>query len=332
MSTRKLKKLVCITVVVSIIASMLCVGALADGSLAYGAATVAGPSLNLRSGPGTSYSVITQLNEGDIIVILECTNSEWYYINYHGAVGYVNVPFLRDILTAENFSAQGTITGDSVNIRSKPTISSDLLGNYPQGTVMTVIGINNGWYKVKHDGLTGYLRSDYMEIISGYSSSSSGSATSSSSSNGSTSSSGSSSSGSSSRPAPPANLEFGEQIVYFAMDYLGSKYVYGGASPSGFDCSGFVSYVYKSFGYTLTRNATGQYKNDGVKIAKSELSAGDLVFFSSNGGSSITHVGLYIGDNEFIHASTPSSGVVISRLDSTYYLNVWYGAKRIVTG
>lgn len=291
----------------------------ANGTMAYGAATVAGPALNLRSGPGTTYDIITQLNEGDIVVILERTNSDWYNINYHGVTGYVNVPYLRDVLTAENFNAQGKITGNLVNLRSKPDTSSDLLGTYAEGTVMTVIGINTGWYKVKHDGKTGYIRSDYMDIISGYSSSAASGSSS------------SSSSWSGTPPAPDANLELGQQIVNYAMYYLGSRYVYGGSSPSGFDCSGFVSYVYSNFGYSLTRGATSMYRTNGVAISKSDLSVGDLVFFSSNGGSSITHVGLYIGDNEFIHASTPSSGVIISRLDSTYYLNVWYGAKRIIT-
>ena len=312
------KKLLLILLTVSVVSSLLLTGASANGKIAYGAATVTGPALNIRSGPGTSYSVVSQLNEGDIVVILERTDSEWYQINYHGITGYVSVQFLRDILVAENFNAQGKITGDLVNLRARPDMSSDLLGTYPEGTVMTVIGINSGWYKVKHSGNTGYIRSDYMDIISGYTSSAA-------------SASPSSSSATPGSPAPAANVELGQQIVDYAMGYLGSKYVYGGSSPSGFDCSGFVSYVYKNFGYSITRSATSQYRNDGVKIAKSDLSVGDLVFFSANGGSSITHVGLYIGDNEFIHASTPSSGVIISRLDSTYYLNVWYGAKRIIS-
>ena len=315
----KLRKPILILLAVLMTAGLLTVTASASGTMAYGAATVAGPALNLRSGPGTTYDIITQLNEGDIIVILELTSSEWYHINYHGVTGYVNVPYLRDVLTAENFNAQGKITGDMVNLRSKPATTADLLGTYTEGTVMTVIGINTGWYKVKHDGKTGYIRSDYMDIISGYSSSAASG------------SSNSSSGGSRSSPAPDANIELGQQIVNYAMGYLGSRYVYGGTSPSGFDCSGFVSYVYKNFGYNLTRGATSMYRTNGVSISKSDLAVGDLVFFSSNGGSSLTHVGLYIGDNEFIHASTPSSGVIISRLDSTYYLNVWYGAKRIIT-
>jgi len=319
---RKIAKPLLIIITLSILASMFTLSASASGKKAYGAATVAGPGLNLRSGPDTTQTILKTLNEGDIIVILERTNSEWFYINHQGVIGYVKVEFLRDILVAENFNAQGRVTGDKVNIRAKPDYESEHLGTYNRGTVMTVIGINNGWYKVKHDGKTGYLRSDYMEIVSGQSASSGAG------------SSNTSPGSAVSHPLPPApnpNIELGQQIAEYALQFLGYSYVYGGASPSGFDCSGFVSYVYKQFGIQITRTASSQYNNDGVRIAKSDLVAGDLVYFSSNGGASITHVGMYIGDSEFVHASTPSAGVIISRLDSTYYMNVWYGAVRIVS-
>jgi cell wall-associated NlpC family hydrolase len=91
-----------------------------------------------------------------------------------------------------------------------------------------------------------------------------------------------------------------------------------------------VYYVFRQFDYSVTRTASSQYSHDGTKISKSELQPGDLVFFSSNGGYNVTHVGIYIGNNEFVHASTPKIGVVVSSLDSTYYTNVWYGAKRVL--
>ena len=315
------KKLIILIITISLIASALATVASAEDTLAYGAATVDTTNLNLRTGPGKSYSVITTLNLGDIIVILERTNSEWYYINFHGLTGYVSTMYLRDVLVAENFSAIGAITGDHVNIRSRPTSSSDRLATYPEKTEMTVIGINSGWYKVSHEGYVGYVRSDYMSIIKGTRASSSYSSY------------GSTPAAPSSSPlyvAPPANLTLGQQIVEYALSFLGSSYVYGGTSPSGFDCSGLVSYVYKNFGVSVTRDAHGQYMDNGVVVDKSDLAPGDLVFFSSNGGSYITHVGIYIGDSEFVHASTYSTGVIVSRLDSAYYVSVFYGAKRIV--
>jgi len=308
----KAKKLIVSILIITLLASMSTIFASAN-ALAFGAATVDTHSLRLRSGPSLDHSVITLLSEGDIVVILERTNSEWYHVNFHGQIGYVSVPLLRDILTAENFNASGQVTGDMVRIRARPNTTSDVLGTYPERTVMTVIGINNGWYKVRHDGHTGYIRSDLMDIVSGQRAAvaSTRSAVTS--------------------PAPAANLTLGQEMVEYALGYVGTRYVYGGASPSGFDCSGFVTYVYRHFGMTVTRNASGQWRDNGVRIDKSELAPGDLVFFSSNGLGTVTHVGIYIGDSEFVHASRSGVGVVISRLDSTYYINVWHGAKRIIS-
>ena len=321
------KRIVLALIIISSLTSMIPLGASAASNIAYGAATIDTPILRLRSGPSTDSAVVTRLSEGDIVVILQRTNSDWYYVNFHGTVGYVSTTFLRDVLSAENFNAQGRVTGDRVNIRTRPNTSSDIMGVYPKDTVMTVIGINDGWYKVQHDGRTGYVRSDYMVIISGQRAASSSSSSSGSSSS---SSSGSSSNNRVTTPAPPANATLGEQLVYFAMGFLGTKYVYGGTSPAGFDCSGFVTYVYRNFGISVTRTASGQFRDNGVFVDKSQLAAGDLVFFSSNGGSTITHVGIYIGDNEFIHASRSATGVVISRLDSSYYIRSWEGGKRIL--
>ena len=307
------KKLIVTLLVISIAASMLPVFASA-GTIAYGAATVDTPALRLRSGPGTNHSVVTLLAEGDIVVILERTNREWFRVNFHGQVGFVSVPLLRDILTIENFNAQGRITGTRVNIRSSPNTSSGILGSYNQGTVMVITGINNGWYKVRHDGHTGYIRSDLMDVIAGQRAAAV-----------------------TTRPlvttpAPAADLTLGQQLVDYALNYVGYRYTWGGASPStGFDCSGFVTYVFRQFDISVTRNASGQFRDNGVHITRAELMPGDLVFFSSNGGRSVTHVGIFIGEEEFVHASRSGVGVVISRLDSTYYRSVWHGAKTLIT-
>ena len=120
-----------------------------------------------------------------------------------------------------------------------------------------------------------------------------------------------------------------DELLAFAKSYVGYPYVYGGNGPNSFDCSGFVLYVYKHFGYSFSRGAQEQYE-DGLKVEMDELKPGDLVFFSGN-GYSITHVGLYLGDGSFVHASNPTRGVVIDTVWSGYYQSHFWGGCRIIT-
>lgn len=121
----------------------------------------------------------------------------------------------------------------------------------------------------------------------------------------------------------------GQVILDFASQYLGVPYAYGGSSPAGFDCSGFVQYVYKNFGYQLARTAASQYQQ-GSPVSKSELMVGDLIFFACNGGG-IDHSGIYAGDNRFIHSSSPrSGGVIYTSLSESYYTRAYVGARRIL--
>jgi cell wall-associated NlpC family hydrolase len=307
---RSIRKLVCILLIAAVVASTLILPASAEGSLAYGAATVSASSLNIRTGPDTTYPIVATVNHNAIIVILEKTSDEWFRVNYNGTEGYVASMYLTNVLTAENFSAAGTVAGNDVIMRDTPSTSGNVLGYYNDGTSLQIIGINNGWYKVKYNGSTGYMRSDFMKVTSAATPSETAVA----------------------GATADSNSSIRQQIVDFAMQYVGYSYVYGGSSPSsGFDCSGLFYYVFHQFNYSVTRTASSQYAHDGTKISKSELLPGDLVFFSSNGGYNVTHVGIYIGNNEFVHASTPKIGVVVSSLDSTYYTNVWYGAKRVLS-
>ena len=118
-------------------------------------------------------------------------------------------------------------------------------------------------------------------------------------------------------------------MVDFAMEYIGVPYLYGGSTPKGFDCSGFTKYVMDHFGVSLPRSSSGQFEV-GVSVSLSELQTGDLVFYTASATSSrISHVGLYIGNGQFIHSSSGAGCVVISDLSSSYYLKNYVGAKRI---
>lgn len=132
---------------------------------------------------------------------------------------------------------------------------------------------------------------------------------------------------------PVEDSDLCQQIVDFAKTLLGCNYIAGGKKPeTGFDCSGFVYYVYKNFGYTLNPGATNQWNHLSDEIIpEEELRPGDLVFFSENGAvSGMTHVGIYIGDGQFIHAENYQNGVTITDLSQRYYAQRYLGAKRVV--
>ena len=121
-------------------------------------------------------------------------------------------------------------------------------------------------------------------------------------------------------PAPPARYG---GVVGIAMQYLGTPYVWGGAAPGGFDCSGFIMYVYAQVGVSLPHNAAMQY-GTGSPVSKSELAPGDLVFFDGLG-----HNGMYIGGGQFIHSPHTGDFVKISSLSDYWYARTWVGARRL---
>ncbi len=119
-------------------------------------------------------------------------------------------------------------------------------------------------------------------------------------------------------------------IITYAKKFLGTKYVWGGTTTKGFDCSGFVKYVYSHFDVSLSRTSSAQSKC-GTYVKKANLAVGDLVFFDTNGGkNNITHVGIYIGGGKFIHASSSHKKVVISDITSGYYSRKYMTARRVL--
>ena len=111
---------------------------------------------------------------------------------------------------------------------------------------------------------------------------------------------------------------------------IGYDYVLGGTSPkTGFDCSGFTRYVYNHFGYKISRTSKTQAK-DVKEVAKSDLQPGDIIIFKNQSLTAIGHVGIYIGNNKFIHASNPQDGVKITSLSDSYYVKNYKGARRII--
>ncbi|MGB2991809.1 MAG: C40 family peptidase [Paenisporosarcina sp.] len=117
------------------------------------------------------------------------------------------------------------------------------------------------------------------------------------------------------------------QVVSAANKVMGTKYVYGGTTTKGFDCSGFIGYVYKKVGVKLPRTSGAMYKT-GKKVSKKNLKTGDLVFFNTS-GKGVSHAGIYIGKGKFVHSSS-SKGVSVAKINDPYYWGSKYiGAKRV---
>lgn len=277
-----------------------------------GGATVEASAVNFRSSAGTDASIYTTVPRGTVLVVGEKVSDSWYKAVYRGAVGYVASEFVKFYETIDGNLGSGSISGTSVRMRSEASTSADILGTYNSGVTMNVLGVSGNWYKVSYNGVTGYVHSDYFSLNSGVSDLYGGGS------------------------VPPSDStvsdgetsEKGQQIVDTAMKYMGVPYVWAGTSPSGFDCSGFVYYVYKENGYSINRTAASIYLN-GTAVEKENLQVGDAVCFSSS-SESIGHVGIYIGGGQFIHASSGVGQVIISELSSTYYTTHYVGARRLV--
>lgn len=118
----------------------------------------------------------------------------------------------------------------------------------------------------------------------------------------------------------------GSEVVNYAYKFIGKPYVYGATGPNSFDCSGLTQYVYNKFGVKISRTTYTQV-NEGTKVNRNDLKAGDLVFFNTEG--SISHVGIYIGNGEFIHAPRSGKPVMVSSLSDGYYSKKYATARRI---
>lgn len=214
----------------------------------------------------------------------------------------------------------------SANFRSEPTTNSTALNKLPRYTEVTVVSeLDNGWYKVTYAGKTGYISKSLVTLGKAPEQPSSRNSEQTRSTNTNTTS---QSSGSSQVVTGAAPSSHAGGVVGTAQSLLGSRYTYGGNSPSsGFDCSGFTSYVYAQNGVSLNRTAAGQLSN-GVAISKSELQPGDLVMFGNSAGS-VYHVGIYVGGGQMIHAANSNRGVVYDTINSGYYANNYYGARRV---
>jgi cell wall-associated NlpC family hydrolase len=210
---------------------------------------------------------------------------------------------------------------ENLNLRYSPSTTSGIAAVAPSGTVVEITGgVSNGYYPVNWDGLQGYMHGDYLSATNADLSQRGGSGDPGTSNGGSSDdSSGGSSSGSAS----------GQAMVNYAMQYLGYPYVWATHGPSSFDCSGFTYWVTLNVLGIDIGAGTATQIGYGTPVSQSQLQPGDLVFFQNTYTWGLSHVGIYIGNGQFIHAENETTGVKISSLTSTYYASRWYGARRI---
>lgn len=203
---------------------------------------------------------------------------------------------------------------ENLNVRSDQSATSSKLGILSKGEKVT--GIDKGeWVEFTFNGKTGYVIKSYLSATKPAAeqpkaNNNSGNST----------------------PAKTEKQSYSsdiDKVIDLALAQVGKPYIWASANPNiGFDCSGLVYYVYKQVGISLNRTSYTQI-NNGVSVDSKDLRKGDLVFFN-NGGGRISHVGIYIGNNQFVHASSPGTGVIVSKLFGSYFGNTYVGARRIV--
>ena len=301
-------KLLLATVVTGLLTCCMVTAAFA-AELDAGVGTVTASSLKLRAEATTNSKCLTQLPRSTVVIVENDSIDGWYKVNYNGQSGYISSQYVDFSKKAEIKLGDGRVDGNDVNVRTAPSTEAETIGTLDKGATVSILGIDNGWYKISFGkDKTGYIRSDFL-IPEKQSPSSRGETA----------------------EASKSSAKGAEAVAY-AKQFLGTPYVYGASSPKGFDCSGFTCYVMKHFGVSLPRTAAAQL-SAGTAVAKSDLQPGDLVLFrdpSRAKGRAASHAGMYIGGNQFIHASSGSHKVVISSLSSTYYSKYYAGARRVL--
>lgn len=257
-------------------------------------------SLNVRSGPGTSYARIGSLKLNTLVNIVSSANG-WYQITTNSISGYVSADYITLGSDPLAEPEEGMITHAALNVRTGPGTSYTKISSLSRGTIVKVLDKVNGWYKISYGSVTGYVSGSYVIILE----------------------------------SSPSTSRVGQAAAAMAASLIGCKYVYGAEGPSTFDCSGLSYYIFKQLGYTLSRGSSGQYQNNGVFVSRNDIQPGDLVFFfdakydNSGGTLPTTHMGIYVGNNQFIHASTTTRTVKYSDLFGGYYESRIVGFKRI---
>lgn len=196
----------------------------------------------------------------------------------------------------------GVIKGDNINLRAEPSLEGRIISVLKQGSMVTIMEQTALWFRVQlPNGQTGWVSGQFVKVN------------------------------------PLTRVASGEycntlpldEIIAYAKNLKGTRYVYGGQSPRGFDCSGFTMHVFAKFGFNLPHRADLQMRMGMEVLTREDLVPGDLVFFRTKGSKRVNHVGIYLGDGWFIHASSGYGSVRVTSLNSDYYFSRYVGACRL---
>lgn len=322
-----------------------------------------GGGVRLRDNTDTNANVIGMVPEGAIVLIVDGPKfnqdgTPWYHVNHAGKHGYLMGTFLvptngpapvtppTDTTTKTTdvtvMKAPDVKEGDTVKVTSTDNAgvrmrddagySADVLTILEEGTVVTVAGKvttdtkGNSWVPVSFDSTKGFVVGPYLTKTSDAPTKKtplpappSVSQTNQPASN----------AASAPQSAPATATSLGAKIVAEAMKYVGYPYVWAGASPSGFDCSGFVMYIAQKVAGQNISHSIGQQASSGQYVSKENLQPGDLVFFANTYTAGLSHAGIYIGAGRFVHAENEGTGVVVSNITGGYYGPKYYTARRL---
>ena len=240
---------------------------------------------------GTSSGVVGTMKKGLVRTVLD-SQGNFHKVKVDGENVWVHVNNVANVAD----KTIKVIANSDCNVYSQASTTSDVVTVIPQGTERTVLNYSGNFYKIKMNGLLGWVKmnsGDFSITITN----------------------------------KIVTTTVYDEIAELALQQKGKSYVSGATGPNSFDCSGLVYYCYGQKGITVPRTSANQYAGC-ISVSRSELKPGYLIFFhTTEGSNAVSHVGIYLGDNQFVHASTPSTGVIVSNLTENYYVNhiVGYG-------
>ena len=259
-----------------------------------GIANVESGNLNVRAVPSTDGKLVGKMRKDAACEILE-TQDGWAHIKSGEVEGYVSLDFLLTgpdarIKAGQLVNTVAVANTDGLNVRGKANTESAVLTQVLKGEELEYVATLGDWVQISLDGEDAFVAAEFVTVEEKLDTA-----------------------------ITMTELLYGEgvsdvrvDLVEYAKQFLGNPYVWGGTSlTKGADCSGFVLSVFKKYGITLSHSSRAQ-ANEGTKIKTSELLPGDLVFYGNSGGT-INHVAIYIGGGQVIHASSPKTGIKISK-------------------